>query len=638
MINIPEEVKQLLKNDNTKKNFRVHFPNGERADITNENIIEESVSFTESICSYDKLKFGLCESPFLEFETVGIPNIKGCTIECSIELYCAETTEGAEYKEDIGSWVYGISLGVFVVNSCKKKADMSHRLIQAYSNINISTFDVSKRFYKRTSYAHVLDVTTYLLLGLGLGILSEYTKVPYLAWALNSRSLDVISSYKGKKILFYNPNEKTFSHVGFTEWVDYVETYKPFTNENICIKISNDSTTSQATARQTVPYEFVFETYLKKKMLNSDEVLSFIVRNFEKDGNLYFINTPTYAQDTAKFDDVSLNVPSMLGLSINDGMWYGRLTSASALTASKIYSEVVLVFINAEYSTDQTVRMLTNDGNLYGTKYESLKDAYEYAKTNPNLSIAREQLEEMLGMEKVFFDESIPHEKDSYLEVERIVYTPSPIMLNYAEIQDNQEVIEGWLELQGKFGKIERSGSLILFDAKNNFIEHNGTLSAEDYSSLWYDDDESLPIGRLICTWKDAEGTEHFSERIIVDDYDEQFFRTYSITENWFIQNFPYTSAQITSIFNEMSNRITSDIRYMPMELEMKGRPDIEVGDVFDIETDEGIITGFIEKRTMLGIDNLLDSISAEDEERAISNSSIKSSFDEETGTLTIYT
>lgn len=41
------------------------------ADITNDNIIQESFSLTESLCSQDNLKFGLCESAHCEFEVVG---------------------------------------------------------------------------------------------------------------------------------------------------------------------------------------------------------------------------------------------------------------------------------------------------------------------------------------------------------------------------------------------------------------------------------------------------------------------------------------------------------------------------------------------------------------------------------------
>ena len=86
MLNVPAQVKDALKTDGTHKNFRIHFPNGEFNDITNEDLVSESVRFTESICSQDSFRFGLAESSAIEFETVGIGNMIGCTIDVSCEV------------------------------------------------------------------------------------------------------------------------------------------------------------------------------------------------------------------------------------------------------------------------------------------------------------------------------------------------------------------------------------------------------------------------------------------------------------------------------------------------------------------------------------------------------------------------
>lgn len=86
MLTIHDEVKELLKSDSVKKNFRISFPNGERDDIINDNLIQDSVSFTESVCSQNTLKFGLAEASTLSFQTVGIENIKGCIIDARLEV------------------------------------------------------------------------------------------------------------------------------------------------------------------------------------------------------------------------------------------------------------------------------------------------------------------------------------------------------------------------------------------------------------------------------------------------------------------------------------------------------------------------------------------------------------------------
>lgn len=55
--------------------------------ITNDNIVKESFSLTESLCSQDNIKFGLCESAHCEFSVVGIDgNLNGKTIKPSIQI------------------------------------------------------------------------------------------------------------------------------------------------------------------------------------------------------------------------------------------------------------------------------------------------------------------------------------------------------------------------------------------------------------------------------------------------------------------------------------------------------------------------------------------------------------------------
>ena len=86
MLTVPATIQTLFKTDSVRKNFRVHFPNGENADLTNSDIISGSVRFTESVCSKDVLQFGLAEASRIEFECFNVQNIYGMTIECGIEV------------------------------------------------------------------------------------------------------------------------------------------------------------------------------------------------------------------------------------------------------------------------------------------------------------------------------------------------------------------------------------------------------------------------------------------------------------------------------------------------------------------------------------------------------------------------
>lgn len=136
MRNIPNEVKEVLMSDYCyKKNLRIVFPNNERADITEENIIGESMTLDESMCSSNELKFGLSEASCITFTTVGVENIKGMTIRPYLDI---ELPDGS---------IYSMPLGQYVVDSCKKQTDMTLRDVVAYSNyINMDSADLSSNF------------------------------------------------------------------------------------------------------------------------------------------------------------------------------------------------------------------------------------------------------------------------------------------------------------------------------------------------------------------------------------------------------------------------------------------------------------------------------------------------------------
>ena len=76
-----------ITSEDRHKEIRIKFPNGEYRDLWNYDIVQESFSFTESVCSSDSFKFGLCEAAEVSFEVVGIEiNFAGCKIEVYAEI------------------------------------------------------------------------------------------------------------------------------------------------------------------------------------------------------------------------------------------------------------------------------------------------------------------------------------------------------------------------------------------------------------------------------------------------------------------------------------------------------------------------------------------------------------------------
>lgn len=124
MLNIPEEIKELYKQDSISKNFRVHFVNGEYRDLVNADFVSESVIFTESVSSSSKLKFGDADKSSIEFKMYFNNNIKNTYIYCcnEIDISSLSTELISEYgktSDDVPYPYYSVPYGYFLVTSCK---------------------------------------------------------------------------------------------------------------------------------------------------------------------------------------------------------------------------------------------------------------------------------------------------------------------------------------------------------------------------------------------------------------------------------------------------------------------------------------------------------------------------------------
>ena len=145
MLTIPDSVKTLFKTDGVLKNIRVSFPNGEYPDICNDQIIKESLKFTESVSSREEIEFGLCEGNMISFECVGVGNIKGLEIAVEIDidvsLLSPRPPETITFS-DLPFPYVPINLGKFTVDECKRDARMLKRKVTAYSKISdLTHFD-----------------------------------------------------------------------------------------------------------------------------------------------------------------------------------------------------------------------------------------------------------------------------------------------------------------------------------------------------------------------------------------------------------------------------------------------------------------------------------------------------------------
>lgn len=146
MVDIPESVQNLIVDHHVRKNARIHFPNGEYADIINDHISQDSLIFTENFNGSGDLIFGQMESNILEISVKDCPDIVGKKIFVSIEVDVSSLARvSGETKEDVPYPVFSIPLGAFIVQTCPED-NYGMRKITAYSNLLNTGIEVLSDF------------------------------------------------------------------------------------------------------------------------------------------------------------------------------------------------------------------------------------------------------------------------------------------------------------------------------------------------------------------------------------------------------------------------------------------------------------------------------------------------------------
>lgn len=153
MVQIDYRIKELVAKYGVRRNFRVIFPNGERADLTSADIIDDTVELSESVCSETVFRFGCIERSMLSFECMNIQNIQGCQIRAGLEIDISSLSASAisyiqdniergyddgeivlETDSDLEYGYYRIPYGLFWVESCPRdQSNRKRRKVTAYS-------------------------------------------------------------------------------------------------------------------------------------------------------------------------------------------------------------------------------------------------------------------------------------------------------------------------------------------------------------------------------------------------------------------------------------------------------------------------------------------------------------------------
>lgn len=623
MLNIPESIKNLLKRDGVLKNFRVSFPNGERGDITNDQIVKESMRFEEILSSRTQVKFGLCEANLLSFRCYGVENIKHKVINVRMEidissLSAEEIAQYGQTSSDVPFPFYPISYGSFLVTSCERDANINLREVIAASvglmenesftasMDDASEYDKKKWFYFTYSASKTasFDKTLYTVLQ-GQSIFDP----DYVG---HEPAIDIPNTVQDS-VVFGSELTSMYSIRGANGWFDL--------SLEINISVRN----------QTIGY-------VTDDPFAIEEIGMIKMPNGYKERARAFLQSCLDA--IAEVGDLNTLQRHGGGILKNDG-----LTDLKNLLYNSMCSCLYLAFWDA---SDRKHNPQTTDPS-----YERWFDNDPYVPMDSYFAMSGESLIIPLSMtvkmRKIngavvgdyVFNGSFSKGADPYKLLEFtsesatfinhdiVDITTSKINIGnttryspeaYISSINVRTNLQDFLELNGLFGGIGRDGffrtyNLLkdeLFPSENLYPadnlyggseENDARLNRSEYISCAYDEDYFYYKG-IVCEYTNTSDEDAEYRVLFRADDDNPDMPYYDISNNSIIVNGKFTEEQIIAMIQPLVD-ILMVFRYYMVDLNMRALPYIEIGDIVYLRTPEKQVDFPILSQTISGIQDL---------------------------------
>ena len=580
MLNIPDEVKALFSSDTVHKNFHVHFPNGEYTDLNNEDIVSESVQFTESLCSQQYFKFGLAEASQIEFTAVGIPNVRGAYIECAIEIDCTRlgsawaaahpvdsslpflTPQSCEYANKL---YYRVPYGRFKVDTCPRDhGAMWQRQITAYSEgiTEVEQTDdfivwkdnllTAERGYKPDFLCNVLTyVHRHDVSGLTDRGFSKTEITNLVNFTLSAPSVQCKNS-GGSSFTLYLDVQRT----GMNVLIDRASVWN---EQNNLYSIENNA---------DMIADFIANAV---NMLEENGIDAAVSGYSSLADIVYALLDGEVAKGASCFQIGEIGV---------NGYQYFPLPQETELIYP--YRPLSMKYTGAAALLAYPIKY-----TLMLSSGQSTVDTYILSRTGSNPNIYK----------------WVPNN----LTLPEITLTPATTLkqkvngvtaYSYANSYSMKDAIIGYLELIGNFVKPDRNGSLSFFQMSDNPTAI--AVSASDWSSFWWDETpiDSIGLVNVIYTQDGEEQQQGFE----IGDGNS----VYTIENNEVLKAAELDETTMQSILTTYFEPNASVINFTPVELEMRGLPYLESGDYIELTAEDGeTVQTYILNQTISGIQNL---------------------------------
>lgn len=608
MLNVPSVIKALYLRDGVRKNFRVHFPNGEFPDITNDNIVAESVKFTESLCSQNVFKFGLAEASVLEFETVGAGNMYGMTIEAGIEIDTSsllpqditaiQANQGdgvlvLASASDIGYGFYRIPYGTFLVTECPRNHEtMTHRKVIAYS-----------------PFSQIINnVTNYPR--------SEFEKGKNNLWRRNS--FDAINIYAwldsriGNALPDYIPEN-------FTKTLLY-------SSSNMTVRKIQDRHSKTGTSSRF--FRINIDMYQVEVDAKPDDLWEINIGQFDTAGATAFVDTyiNSYGENLNQFMELQGYLKPYLAPKIQYGTDPAyRDDNGIWIDYFNIYADEKIAYMylsEGPYSGDNRIAgqivTVTFPKRVKIELFNNSSETTPLATYDQSATVAPTiyKLVPKVAYPNVF-DQREPSSKKKISDrgsgfVEKFT------AYKYVNTFTVLDKLEPATEIAGKFFKYMRTAALIKMVALGTTVT---SITPPEYESLWWDEFTIDPIGSVNVVY-DEDGEEvnytvniGSGQSVYIMEENSVLIRLAASTQYDSANNLVAilsSEANVRDVINKYFKPMASQAGFTPIDATMLGKPWLEAGDKLQFVAEDGTtVTTYMLRRELQGIQHLTDVVEA---------------------------
>lgn len=665
MLDVPVLVKDALREGTYRKNYRFVVLNDDGTEdftIDNDNLVKESVSIDERMCSGDTLKFGLCEGSSLEFQYFFIDKGQYEANETYMRndlVHSADTVWRSKTNDNIGnplqegdSWAewakpnitdrqlqvfcdveygasepYTIPMGFFTVKNCSRQASTGIIKATAYNKLQSDYLDQKANqllidMFPSDKELSVFDIR-YFLLG-------EY-KIDEDKTALGATT-------------FPSPTgiESLFTTIGSLKFNSLYGVKSPI---NACEFGISDKETAFGLCfvSHSIPYSFPANcqidarygallaleqnivAYIKKLVDSSDlnksgdEVIEQICSTdgFHKIISVFDPSRPNsgyYSTVQWEYEEENgIAHTSVLGR-IADIQYLTTAPRTVSLITPEYISKGALSYPEIYYS-GSIISSGTQGRNYYN--YYVNSDLTDIEQANMPLMTFSDGT-----VYRYYFSNDGTYaltvfQYNNVSSADEIRQTPST-MPDFT-LRELQSAV---YETQCQFGQLDRETDLFsgvelnhsrLLPADTLYPDNalypgGGAASGfkSTYSKLWADEGNVHKWRYLIITYKGLDEQGNETDYTLQRTIDEHGTDNYNCSDNWLFRNLIWAKEDVEAYADAMVEKM-QNITWFPFEMWCAGLPYLETGDEIEIPLGTTTYTSYVLQRTLKGIQNLQD-------------------------------